>query len=270
MTELVWQHLPADDRGLAYGDGCFETLRLTPGAAPLWSRHRARLLEGAGRLGIPFSADEADAALTAALSQAQDAEAGVLKLILTRGSGGRGYAWPEPAAPRLIASLHPRPTRPQRDYTDGIQAGLCAQRLALQPAFAGLKHLNRLEQVMARREVQQAGWQEGLMCDAGGCPVEFTSMNLFAVVAGELWTPAVTDCGVAGVARGLILEELAPQLGLRVQVATRPLSQLDAATEVFACNSVAGILPVRKLAQWVWPVGEITRVIQGRLEQRFE
>ncbi|WP_245932433.1 aminodeoxychorismate lyase [Isoalcanivorax indicus] len=270
MTELVWQQLPADDRGLAYGDGCFETLRLTPGAAPLWSRHRARLLAGASRLGIPLSADELDMALVSALGRASESGAEVLKLILTRGSGGRGYAWPEAMVPRLVASLHPRPVRSPHDYTDGIVAGLCQQRLALQPAFAGLKHLNRLEQVMARHEVQQAGWQEGLMCDTRGRPVEFTSMNLFAVVAGELWTPPVTECGVAGVARGLILEDLAPALGLSTQVTARPLSQLDAATEVFACNSVAGILPVRKLAQWVWPVGEITRSIQGRLEQRFE
>ena len=194
----------------------------------------------------------------------------MFKLILTRGSGGRGYAWPTPATPRLLASLHGLPARPASDYREGIQVGLCQQRLALQPAFAGLKHLNRLEQVMARGEVQRASWQEGLMCDMQGHPIELTSMNLFARFGERLWTPDLGQCGVAGVARGLIIEKLAHDQGLDVDVDSRPLSHLERADEVFACNSVAGILPVRTLMDRTWPVGESTLALQARLEQLFE
>src|SRR5690606_28131172 len=149
----LWEHsLAADDRGLAYGDGCFDALRLSPAGAPLWPWHRRRLLAGAAALSIPITPEDLDEALRQALARC-DAPA-VLKLILTRGSGGRGYAAPEPCQPRLRASLHPLPQRPVDHYRHGLATGLCQLRLAQQPALAGLKHLNRLEQVLARREVQ--------------------------------------------------------------------------------------------------------------------
>lgn len=256
-----------DDRGLAYGDGCFETLRLTPGGAPLWPWHRARLLGGAARLGIPLAEAVLDEALTQALARCHGSA--VLKLILTRGSGGRGYAAPQAVAPRLLASLHPLPARPHSDYHEGIVTGLCQQRLATAPALAGLKHLNRLEQVLARQEVQRAGWAEGLMLDEHGRPVEFTSMNLFARFGDQLWTPPLAQAGVAGVARAVIIEQLAPAAGLFISQQLRPLSQLRQADEVFACNSVAGILPVRTLALWRWPVGPVTLALQARLADLF-
>lgn len=259
--------IAADDRGLAYGDGCFETLRLSPAGAPLWAWHRARLLRTAARLDIEAS----DNALDEALEQAQARCNGpaVLKLILTRGSGGRGYATPAEAAPRLLASLHPLPVRPESDLREGIITGLCQQRLATNPALAGLKHLNRLEQVLARQEVQRAGWAEGLMLDEHGRPVEFTSMNLFARFGDRLWTPRLDQAGVAGVARAVILERLAPARGLLIDQRMRPLSQLRQADEVFACNSVAGILPVRTLALWRWPVGPVTQALQAGLADFF-
>src|SRR5690606_33467170 len=141
------------------------------------------------------------------------------------------------------------------------------QRLAAQPRLAGLKHLNRLEQVLARQEVQAAGWDEGLMLDAQGRPAEFTSMNLFARFGTQLWTPPLRDAGAAGVARAEILALLAPAEGLQTTTEVRGLSQLRQADEVFACNSVAGILPVRKLALWRWPVGPATLALQARLAQ---
>ncbi len=265
----LWEpSLAADDRGLAYGDGCFETLRLSPAGAPLWPWHRRRLLAGAAALAIPLTEDTLDEALRQALTRCEGAA--VLKLILTRGSGGRGYAAPEPCEPRLLASLHPLPARPAAHYRDGLATGLCRLRLAQQPALAGLKHLNRLEQVLARREVQQAGWDEGLLLDSAGAPVEFTSMNLFARFGDTLWTPPLTQCGVAGVARALILEQLAAGAGLETTVQMRSLSQLEAADEVFACNSVAGILPVRTLADWQWPVGRATLALQSGWAQIFQ
>ena len=255
-----------DDRGLNYGDGLFETVRVGAGVAPLWPRHRQRLLAGADRLAITVNADALEQAFLGACRELDD---GVLKVLLTRGSGGRGYGV-DPSRPSALR-LVPYPLRlpPPERYRDGLALGLCDLRLASQPPLAGIKHLNRLEQVLARQQVDAAGWDDGLLCGQEGEPLELTAMNLFARYGDRLWTPDLSRAGVAGVMRSHILDVLAPARGLAVQVATGTLSQLQQADEVFACNSVAGILPVRKLALWTWPVGELTRAWQHQVNQLF-
>src|SRR5690606_41464378 len=99
--------------------------------------------------------------------------------------------------------------------------------------------------------------------------LELTALILFARNGRVLWTPELSQAGVAGVMRAEIIERLAPTLGLQVQVTTGTLSQLQHADEVFACNSVVGILPVRKLAAWDWQVGEVTRALQAQVDQLF-
>lgn len=258
--------LYSDDRGLNYGDGLFETVRVAAGGAPLWSRHRDRLARGAQRLGIPFPASLIDRQFAEHLAKADQA---VIKLVLTRGRGGRGYSAPKQAEPTLLVQQHPLRLPALQRYQDGISVGICDIRLASQPVLAGIKHLNRLEQVLARRQVDQSGWDDGLLLGSNAEPLELTAMNLFARFGEELWTPDLALAGVAGVMRGHLLEQLAPEMGLRVRVASGTLSQLREADELFACNSVAGILPVRKLALWNWPVGDLTRALQGRVSQLF-
>ena len=258
--------LYSDDRGLNYGDGLFETVRVSAGLAPLWSRHRDRLALGAQRLGIPFPGSLIDSQFAAQLAKADQA---VIKLVLTRGRGGRGYSAPKQVVPTLLVQQHPLRLPPVQRYQDGISVGICDIRLASQPVLAGIKHLNRLEQVLARRQVDQAGWDDGLLLGSNGEPLELTAMNLFARFGDELWTPDLVLAGVAGVMRSYLIEQLAPEMGLRVRVASGTLSQLRNADELFACNSVAGILPVRKLALWNWPAGDLTRALQGRVSQLF-
>lgn len=266
---LFWEReLPVTDRGLAYGDGCFETLRFRDGLFPLARYHRQRLVEGAARLGIPFDPDNFDRALEQA--RAGSAGEGVLKLVLTRGSGGRGYGAPPAPSPRLLCALHPLPQRSVTLRREGMELVLSPVRLAEQPALAGIKHLNRLEQVTARLAADRAGVDEALMPDSAGRPVELTSMNLFARFGDRLWTPPLDRCGVAGVARAHILSVLAPEAGLKVQMCPRTLSQLHTADEVFACNSVAGVVPVRKLGLWRWPAGDVTRALQDALERLWK
>jgi 4-amino-4-deoxychorismate lyase len=264
MTEAV--QVSSDDRGLSYGDGLFETMRMAAGGIPLWTRHRARLLEGAQRLAIDVPLAELDAAVAQQCAQGGNA---IIKLLLTRGRGGRGYSAPAEPAPTLLLQRHPLSLPPVERYSDGLSVGICDLHLASQPALAGMKHLNRLEQVLARRQVDSSGWQEGLLLGAAEEPLELTAMNLFARFGEQLWTPDLSQAGVAGVMRSHILETLAPALGLSVQVSSLELSQLQRADELFACNSVAGVVPIRKLALWSWPVGNTALAMQQQIDELF-
>ncbi|HEX5679090.1 MAG TPA: aminodeoxychorismate lyase [Alcanivorax sp.] len=256
-----------NDRGLAYGDGLFETVRVTPaGEAPLWPRHRARLLGGAARLRLPIDPQAVDRCFADTLT-AVPGGTGLIKLIVTRGPGGRGYLPPAHPTPSLFAQHGTMPVWSPLLRREGIETGLCSEPLERDP-LAGLKHLNRLPQVMARMEVARRGWHEGLLLDRRGCPLEATAMNLFALFGDTLWTPALDGAGVAGVGRDWLLAR-ARQQGRAVQVRLRPLSHLRAADSVFLINSVAGVLPVRKLAQWVWPVTEPVRQFQEDFEVLF-
>ncbi|PKM22829.1 MAG: aminodeoxychorismate lyase [Gammaproteobacteria bacterium HGW-Gammaproteobacteria-14] len=256
----------SDDRGLGYGDGLFETLRAVAGSVPLLDYHLERLRDGAGRLGITYPKAEIRQALVTALAASPN---GIIKIILTRGRGGRGYSADPANPPTLLVRCFPLRVPAAHCYERGLELGLCDVRLAEQPRMAGIKHLNRLEQVMARRQVDANGWDEGLLLDDLGRPLELTAMNLFARFGDCLWTPSLSGAGVAGVMRQYVINELAPALPMTVQVSLRPLSQLRLADEVFACNSVAGILPVRKLAVWQWPMGEVTRTLQDKVRQLY-
>ncbi len=261
--------LDSRDRGLAYGDGVFETLRVTAeGRIPLLPLHLARLEQGACALGIPMPEP---ACVDQALQQAGIAlaGAGVIKLQLTRGAGGRGYLPPAHPKPNLLWQTSDLPAWQEQDRRDGIVMGLCSQPL-YPDVLGGHKHLNRLPQVMARAEVARQGWQEGLLLSSRRQPLEATAMNLFARFDEGWWTPdlAAAGCGVGGVMRRWLLEDLALR-GEPVSCDLRPLSQLCHAQGVFLSNSVVGVLPVRKLAQWQWAVPDSVRVLQARVDALF-
>ncbi|KRP57932.1 aminodeoxychorismate lyase [Pseudomonas trivialis] len=251
--------VPLNDRGLAYGDGLFETVAVKGGRPVLLERHLQRLEEGCRRLALA-----ADHHLIRNEIQAYAAALGdgVLKLILTRGDSLRGYGI-NPGAPvrRVLQGSAPAAYPPGHE-TVGIRLFPCATRLAEQPLLAGLKHLNRLEQVIARAEWQDAEHAEGLMLDMSGRVIEGVFSNLFLVRDGTLLTADLNRCGVAGVMRAEILAR-AQALGIPVAVADISLEHLQQADEVFVCNSVYGIWPVRGCAAMSWPVGPLTRKLQG-------
>lgn len=258
--------VPADDRGLAYGDGLFETLRITAAArVPLAEWHCARMADGARRLGIPFDEQH----WWQALDELRAQGAGVGKLLLTRGSGGRGYEPPARPRPRLLRWHHPLTQRPRHHYDPGLITGAAPIRLADQPALAGIKHANRLEQVLARREAERQGWDEALVCDAAGRPRCLTSMNLYTVVGGEIRTPPVDRCGVAGVLRSWLLENAQGIVERPVRVRPLTMAALGRADEVFASNAVAGVLPVATLGVWRWSPGPVTRALMDATEKLF-
>jgi 4-amino-4-deoxychorismate lyase len=253
--------IDSSDRGLLYGDGLFETMAVTHGRVSSWSRHMTRLLAGCERLGIALDtmqlAQEVDE-LLAGTGQ------GVLKAIVTRGSGGRGYRTPDKAVPRRILQLHPWPDFPATARETGVAVRLCTTRLCQNPLLAGIKHLNRLEQVLARREWHDPQIAEGLLLDADGWLVEGTMSNLFLVRDEVLLTPDLRRCGVAGIMRSMILE-LAERHSLTVKIRALDLEYLQAADEVFLCNSLIGIWPVIAVDGRTYCKGAITTRLQELL-----
>ncbi len=251
--------LSVHDRGLAYGDGLFETIRVVGGRARLLDRHLQRLTVGCQRLAIPVDTVELRNELTRfcqALGQ------GIAKLIVTRGTGQRGYAPPQPCQPQRVLLGSPLPAYPPRHAEAGVRLFPCITRLAEQPRLAGIKHLNRLEQVLARAEWHDPAFAEGLMRDMSGRVVEGVFSNLFLAVGGELRTASLTRCGVAGVMRAEIMARASKQ-GFAVAELDISYAELLQADEIFLCNSLYGIWPVTGLAERVWPVGPLTRKLQS-------
>jgi 4-amino-4-deoxychorismate lyase len=255
------ESLPATDRGLAYGDGVFRTLRAQHGEPLHWARHYAKLAGDCAALGIPCP-DEAPLLHESRIVASEHAQA-VVKIMVTRGSGARGYALPVPCEPRrvVMGSAFARHAAAEA----GIDVHLCRLRLAHQPALAGVKHLNRLENVLARGEWRDATFSEGLLLDQEGLAIGGTMSNVFIVEQGVLLTPELSRCGVAGVTRERVLE-IAQKLSIAAQVESLPLARVLAADEVFFVNSVIGLWPVARLGERIWPSARIALEISAALE----
>jgi 4-amino-4-deoxychorismate lyase len=234
------------DRGLAYGDGLFETILLQQGK-PVWlDAHLGRLQNGCDRLGLHIDRMLLQGEITAFLEQNQHLilpkSQAVLKIMLTRQSGGRGYR----AATRLcnrILTLHPAPSDSAHNATHGIKAFLCQFRLAQQPKLAGIKHLNRLEQVLASQEWPDDSYQEGVVLDRADYVIEGTRTNLFAVINQQLLTPGLDQCGVNGIMR----QQLLQHFGKQAKVQAFDYHAMLEADEIFVCNSIVGVWPVVSL-----------------------
>lgn len=251
------------DRGLLYGDGLFETIAVVDGVLRHWPRHLCRLQAGCDRLGIPA----VDAALLEdeCRTLAGDAAKAVLKVIITRGRGGRGYRVPDKPVATRIVQLHEWPVFPSACAGHGVNVRVCNTRLAQQPALAGIKHLNRLEQVLARQEWSDPDIMEGLLLDSAGHLIEGTMSNIFLVRHGTLLTPDLRQCGVAGIMRTRVLE-LADRLSLAASVRPVEIKHLREADEVFICNSLIGIWPVIVLDASSYEKGAVTARLQALLD----
>ena len=258
------EHIEISDRGFQYGDGLFETIAVTNGQPVFFDRHMDRLKAGCLRLYIPFPGIELLALETQKLCQ--HSSKAVLKLIITRGSGGRGYRQPDAIQPTRVLSLYPFPDYPDTYQEQGITARFCDTRLGLNPGLAGIKHLNRLEQIMARAEWTNPDIQEGIMLDMNEHVIEGTMTNLFYVKNETLYTSSLTLAGVAGIMRGIIMA-MASEHGLSWIEHTFTKDELLSADEVFVCNSILGIWPVKHIATTCFPVGVITRQLQIWLAQ---
>ncbi|WP_163833904.1 aminodeoxychorismate lyase [Spartinivicinus ruber] len=253
--------LPATDRGLHYGDGLFETIRVENNQPVWWLQHLERLLKGCRCLSIVIESGVVEQELKAFITS-QIASHGIVKLMVTRGSGGRGYNSTGANHPNRLLLWYPLPKYPVSYFLQGIKLYDCQTRLGQQPVLAGLKHLNRLEQILARQEWTDNQFAEGLMLDLNQHIVEGTMTNIFWVAESEVQTPALTYSGVAGVCRQFVLEQAA-QLGLTVKPGEYKVAALARAKEVFVCNSVIGVWPVTGYRHWNWPVGKLTQQLQA-------
>lgn len=255
-------HLPADDRGLAYGDGVFRTFPVRAGHLAHWTRHYETLAGDCRRLRIPPPRAELlvrDMAILLA-----GAPSCAIKIIVTRGSGPRGYRPPRSSCPTRVVSRAPLPDYPPEHAREGVSVRRCALRVGAQPALAGIKHLNRLENVLARGEWDDPGVAEGLMLDVDDRVIGGTMSNVFIASGGELRTPSLTRCGVAGVTRARVLEQ-ARAAGLVARVDDIAWADVLDADEVFVCNSLAGIWPVAAIDGERRDCGPVTRNMQRAL-----
>ncbi len=246
--------IPADDRGFAYGDGVFRTLAIRRGHPRFWTRHYAKLAADCAALAItPPSQEALHADLHAVAAQLPDC---AVRITVTRGSGGRGYAAEPMLRSRRVVAAGPWPAYPEHYRTRGVRVRYCDLRLAAQPRLAGVKHLNRLENVLARAEWHDSDIAEGLLQDAEGHVIAGTRSNLFIVEGGVLTTPDLSRCGVAGVTRDLVMAA-AQQHGLLCRIQTVDRQRLEAADEVFLLNSLIGVWPVAALDDHVWEQGTV-------------
>ena len=226
------------NRGLAYGDGLFETIAVIDGKPRSWRAHMKRLHEGCRRLALA----PPDASLLA--SEAQQLIAGrdpaVLKIIVTRGSGGRGYTPAEGVVNDRILQVFDWPSSYAEWRSQGIRAGLCSTPIGLNPQLAGIKHLNRLEQVLGARECALNSWAEGLLFNTEDELIGGTKTNVFVAFDSGLETPLLDKCGVHGVMRAQVLD-LARALDIEITESRIQRARMSTAKEIFVTNAILGM-----------------------------
>ena len=251
------------ERALHYGDGLFETIACPGGRPRFLERHLARLAQGCTRLGIappelPQLADEVRR-LAAGTSRA------IVKVLLTRGEAlARGYGLTGREQPNRILLRYAWPADDPALARQGVRVRVAALRLGENPALAGLKHCNRLEQVLARREWSDPGIHEALLFSSSGALVSGTMSNVFLVHGERLLTPRLERCGVTGVMRAVVLQA-AHDAGIACEECVLRESDLAAARELFLTSALTGIRPVRELAGRALSVGALTRRLQAQL-----
>jgi 4-amino-4-deoxychorismate lyase len=240
--------LGVNDRGFRYGDSLFETMRYCRGQWHLLDYHLQRLQHGCLALELPYSDSDVRAQLDLAtqylLDNSLDEACG--RLALTRGDGAAGYGG-HCEQPNLILSLSPV-NLAWGEVASAARLVRCTEPLAAQTRLAGIKHGNRLEQVMAAREVSRLGGDEGLLSNPRGNLVSAVSANVFCLVNDRLTTPPLTDCGIEGTVRRFIIDELAGQAGIEVEEAEIPWAELESIQEMFITNALVGIRSVEQLA----------------------
>ncbi len=251
INGIATNYVSVQERGLQYGDGLFETIACVDNGLEFWQAHFNRLQQGAQRLQIPCPEEKLWLQDIALLCKNLSGN-GVIKLILTRGCSERGYRQLDTLSSTRMVSLTkglaPRyfdSTASQNGENKAADLCVCRQTISINPALAGIKHLNRLENVLARNEWKDT-YSEGLMLDSDGRVIEGTMSNLFAVKQMQLLTPALTMSGVTGIIREKIIE-LADKNLMPVSITELSMQALFTMDALFICNSLLEILPVKTL-----------------------
>jgi 4-amino-4-deoxychorismate lyase len=252
------------DRGLTYGDGLFETIAVRDSRCRFLPEHLQRLARGCRQLGIP---DQDLALLTdEAEMLASGINHGVLKIIVTRGIGRRGYKPPTPPVPTRIVGVEQTDAANNSHCQTGIRARLCKTRLGSNPALAGVKTLNRLENVLARAEWNDVSISEGLLCNQDGHLICGTMSNLFLIKGGAVKTPDLTECGITGIMREQITQ-CCGAADIPLEICQLTLEDAQHADELFVCNSSFGIWPIIQLDNYNLEIGPVTRALITALSE---
>jgi 4-amino-4-deoxychorismate lyase len=267
VNGIASEYVSANDRGLHYGDGLFETIACNGTRAQFIDDHLDRMQRGARILGIEFPDRQLILDDIGSLLDSGSA-ASVIKLVLTRGRGKRGYRPQEDQACTRICMLGDWPEYIDRWQRDGIAARFCKNRVSVNPGLAGLKTLNRLENVLAASELAR-DVDEGIMTDVDGQVIEGTMSNLFAVIDDSLVTPDLSRCGIAGIMRAQIID-IAKTNAMKIEIRNMRRDELMSASELFVCNSLIGVCAVRRLEQQVFTADTVTRTIEANLRKRMQ
>lgn len=237
------------ERGLVYGDGLFETLRYQSGRYHLLDAHMQRLQRGCKVLEIAYPQTRIDDQMlaTADYLAACGCDSASVRLVVTRGtavdrSEGRGYGG-EHGQPNLVTSAFAAAS-PWREALPALDLRTCDHRLPVQPRLAGIKHCNRLDQVLAARELRGYGLTEGLLYDLQGYLVSGVASNVFLLLDGLLVTPELSHCGVAGTVREALLNTVAPRCGMQVTQQRLVAADVERASELFLTSSLQGVRSV--------------------------
>ncbi len=251
------------DRSFQYGDGCFTTILMRDGKPEFWQHHVERMDRSLNQLLIP-SPNWTQVADWVRMAAMPESVAGI-KIHISRGEGGRGYSPTQVYSPSVTISAFAFPDHYKVLRQQGMHLGVCRQRLGLNPMLAGLKHNNRLEQVVLKGEMDQQGLVDGVALDIEGYVVETTMANLFWRHADKWFTPALDFAGVAGVMRRNVLDQLRAEQQC-VEQGRYPLSHLEQSDEIFMTNAILGIAPVVSLGEIHYTAGNQTR----RLQEHFK
>lgn len=264
INGIEQQTLAATDRATQFGDGCFTTARIIDGQIQFLAAHLQRLRQACERLFIPF----ADwPVLEREMNRlAKERDDGVVKVIISRGAGGRGYSAANCITPTRILSVSAKPAHYERWRQNGVTLALSPVRLGRNPLLAGIKHLNRLEQVLVRAHLEQTDADEALVLDSDGWLTECCAANLFWRQGRDVFTPRLDQAGVDGIMRQYCMRQLASS-GFNVVEVNARQDMLQQAEEVLICNALMPVVPVRQWGDLHWTARDVYHFLSPLCEQ---
>jgi 4-amino-4-deoxychorismate lyase len=263
INGIAAAYVSVADRGLSYGDGLFETIACRGSDLLFLDQHLLRMEHGARLLDIPFPNRALFLQDIAVLLDDSVEAKSVIKLVLTRGHGERGYRYQAGQVPTRICMRSPWPAHVAQWRRHGIRARFCDTPASINPRLAGIKSLNRLENVLASSELGRE-FDEGFLCDSDGHVVEGTMSNLFAVIDDAVVTPDLSHCGIAGIMRQQIIDS-ADEIGIGIETGQLTRGDLLSSEEIFISNSVIGLCVLKQLEQQSYDRHMTAEAIRARL-----
>ncbi|WP_300175275.1 aminodeoxychorismate lyase [uncultured Aliivibrio sp.] len=255
--------LPINDRSSQYGDGFFTTMKVDNGKIQLWSLHLERLISSAYCLGI--RAPNWQHLENQVYAIAKKVVHGGIKILVSRGTGGRGYSPEGCENTQVIVSDFDYPAHYEQWQEKGIELGVSTIKLGLSsPALAGMKHLNRLEQILIKKDISKTSYFDAVVLDLNNKVIETSIGNIFWIKGGRIFTPKLSFSGVEGVMKKHILQ-LAKEFQLELEEVSVELSELENADEVFITNALFEVVPVNMIAHTKFNQYKFTHWFQEKL-----